>query len=154
MTALASTNVTVAVTRRGSDILPGSPKKVQLADVTFGNAVLTYPAGGVPMPAKGAFGFNKEVDFVAVEQPNDGFVYKFDRANWKIMILAQGFTTGATAAAVNENGALVVDSAGAEGVPRIPHTAASTTYDMGPLKQIPATVAPAAVTLRLMMVGE
>jgi hypothetical protein len=155
MTALASTNVVVAISSRDRDIMPAGPKKVQLADITFGNGSLTYPTGGVPLPAKGSFGFNKGIDFVAVEQPPaNGFFYKYDRANHKLLILAQGFTTGGTAAGVAENGANVVDSAGAEGTPTIPNTVASTTYDMGPLKELPVAVAPASVTIRMMMVGE
>lgn len=154
MTAIAAANVAVTVSTRNRDIWPAAPKRCQIALVAFGDGALTYPTGGVPLPAMGVFGFHTVIEFGAIEQPINGFLYKYDRANHKLLIYAQGFTTGATAAAANENGALVVNSAGAQGVPRIPNTAASTTYDMGPLKELPATVAPAAVSFLMMMIGQ
>jgi len=157
MAAIASTNVAVAVTPAQRNIAgAGAYKNFTLAQITFGDGSLTYPTGGVPLPAIGAFGLHKGIDFALIEQPPaNGFVYKYDKVNHKIKIFTQGVSTGATAAASNEDGALVKDSSGAEAAaPRLPKTAASTTYDLGPLIELPATIAPAEVTLQMLVVGE
>jgi hypothetical protein len=154
MTAIASTDVTVTVSTRNRDIMPGMPKRAQIASVVFGNGSLTYPTGGVPLPAKGSFGFQKEIEFGVIEQPINGFVYKFDRANHKILIYAQGIRTGSTTAADSTSGAKAENSADAEIAAVIMGTAVDTTYDLGPLKEVPASLAPAAVTLLILMLGE
>jgi hypothetical protein len=156
MAAIASSNVTVTVNVGNREIAGGGAgKNLTLATVAFGNAALTYPTGGVPLPDKSRFGFHRAIEFAAIQGPLDGFVYKYDAANHKIKIYTQGFATGATATGACEDGALVKNSAGAEAAaPRMSKTAASTTYDMGPLIELPAAIAPAATTLQLLLVGE
>jgi len=155
MTELASSDVSVDVAPDKRDFAHGAiQKNMTIADVTFGDGSLTYPAGGVPLPAMGRFGFQREVQIALIEEaPDNGFRYKYDRANNKIKIFTQGVTTGPTAAATNENGALVKDSADAEGSVRLPNTVAGTTYDLGGMIELPSSVAPAEVTLRMLMVG-
>jgi hypothetical protein len=154
MTALASTDVTVTVSVRNRDIIPGAPKLAQIASIVFGNATLTYPTGGIPLPAKGVFGFKKLIEFGVIEQPIDGFFYKFDRTNHKMLIYAQGFRTGSTTAADSASGALIENSLDAETVARLMGAAIDTTYDLGPLKEVPSTFTPAATTLLMLMLGE
>lgn len=154
MAAIASANVTVSVSIRNRDIIPAGPKKVQLASVAFGDGSLTYPTGGVPLPAIGVFGFLKAIEFGAIEQPINGFFYKYDRANHKIVIYTQGMRTGSTAAGALANGAYAENSADAETVVRFSNTAIDTTYDFGPLKEMAATIAPAAATMWILMFGE
>jgi hypothetical protein len=154
MTALASTNVTVSVSVRNRDIIPAGPKRVQIASVTFGDGALTYPTGGVPLPAIGVFGFNKAIEFGVIEQPINGFFYKFDRANHKILIYNQGVLTGSTSTGALANGAYAVNSAAAETVVRFSNTAASTAYDFGPLREMAAAIAPASATMLLLLFGE
>jgi hypothetical protein len=157
MAALASTDVTVTVNAGDREIAGGGAfKNLTLASVVFGDGSLTYPTGGVPMPAIGKFGLHKAVNFAAImDDPGNGFVYKYDVTNHKIKIYTQGFLTGATVVGAAETGALVKDSAGNEATaPRMPKTAASSTYDMGPLIELPATIAPAATTLKLLVIGE
>lgn len=156
MAAITSADVTVSVNHGDRDMAgPGSFKDFTLATVAFGDGSLTYPANGVPLPAIGAFGFRKGLDFALVaDNPADGLVYKYDKTNHSIRIYTQGFKTGASAAAVNENGALVKNSSGVEGVPRIPHTAASTTYDMGQMIELPTALAPAATSLQMLLIGQ
>lgn len=157
MAAITSSDVTVTVANKDRDIGGGGVfQNLTIASVAFGDGSLTYPTGGVPLPAIGQFGFKRGINFAAVQPPyDDGFVYKYDATNHKILMYTQGVLTGATAAAVNENGALVKNSAGAEAAaPRLPKTAASSTYDLGPMIELPNTVAPAAKTLKLLMIGE
>jgi hypothetical protein len=52
------------------------------ATMTFGNGVLTYPFGGVPLPAIGRFGIKKAVsDFQIVDPDTDGIIWRYDKTN-------------------------------------------------------------------------
>lgn len=158
MAALESTDVTVTVSSRDQDIGHGRiGKNITLADIEFGDGALTYPTGGVPLPAIGNFGMQRQVDFGAVEpDPDDGFVYKYDRSNHTLKIFTQGVVTGSTAAASmgDYDGTKIEDSASAEGDAVIANVAVDTTVDMGPLIELPDTIAPAATSLRMLLVGE
>jgi len=152
MSALAAANVTVAIVEK--DATPGKPQRRVIADLTFGNGALTYPSGGVPMPTIAQFGFSKVLNLVNVEQPYaNGFIYKFDRTNHKLLIFTMGVVTGSTAVDDATTGALVEDSASAETTLRAMGVAIDTTVDMGGLIQLPTTIAPAAATVRLELVG-
>jgi len=155
MTALASTDVSVSIPVADRNIIPTGAKVISIADVTFGDGSLTYPAGGVPLPDKSMFGFKKQIEFVAIEPPvGNGFVYKYDRTNHKIKIFTQGAVTGSTAAADSTSGALAEDSAAAETAMRLMGSSVDTTYDLGGMIELPAAIAPAEVTLRLLMFGQ
>ena len=55
MTALAASDVTVTITQQRK--VNGSPtRRHNGVTVVFGDGALTYPTGGVPMPAGGSFG--------------------------------------------------------------------------------------------------
>jgi len=156
MPAIESSDVTVTISGRDKDIGHGALRKnMTIAGVAFGNGTLTYPTGGVPLPTIGNFGFQRQIDFGAIEEdPGDGFHYKYDRENHKILIYTMGVVTGSTAVAAAGNGALLEDSGEAEGAARLPDTAIDTTYDLGPLIELPDSIAPAAKALRLLLVGE
>lgn len=154
MAALTASDVSVSLPARDQQIAHGT-KIISMPSISFGDGAKTYPSGGVPLPALGQFGLKRQVDMLLIQQPAaNGFVYKYDPDNHKIKIFTQGVVTGSTAAASNEDGALVTNSAGAEGVPRLPNTAPDTTYDLGGMIELPATVAPAAVELSVLLVGE
>lgn len=156
MAALSSADVTVAIGTHDRELAGGGAfKNLTLAAITFGNGSLTYPANGVPLPVIGTFGFRQAIDAVFVNgDPDQGFIYKYDKTHHSIRIYTQGFVTGTTSVGAAENGALVKNSAGAEATgPRMPKTGTSTTYDMGPLIELPTSVAPAATTLSLLMIG-
>jgi len=156
MVALAASDVTVTVSNRDKDIAHGrADKNITISSVAFGNGVLTYPTGGVPLPAIAQFGYQRAVDFCAIQEPyGNGFTYKYDATNHKIKIFTQGMVTGSTAATTCANGALAENSAAAESAVRLSGSAVDTTYDLGAMIELPATVAPAAATLKLMMMGE
>ena len=154
MTAIASTDVTITLAAQNVDVFPGQ-KRVSLPTIAFGNGTLTYPTGGVPLPAIGKFGMKRELQRLFLQQPSaNGFFYKYDAANHKIKIFTQGVTTGSTAATTCANGALAENSAAAETAVRLSGTAIDTTYDLGGMIELPATIAPAAVTIYAMAVGE
>jgi hypothetical protein len=156
MAEITSADVTVTVNASDRDIAgPGAFKNLTVAQLVFGDGALTYPTGGIPLPAIGAFGLNKGIDMALVAPAINGFVYKYDKTNHKMLIYTQGVVTGATAAGATENGALATNSAGTEATaPRLSKTAPSTTYDLGPLIQLPATIAPAATTLQMLIIGQ
>jgi hypothetical protein len=94
MTALAATDVTVTLGQRNIEHRPGTLRKVY-PDLTFGDSALTYPSGGIPLPAKGSFGFLKQIVFGSVEGPAtaDAYVYRYDRAAHTLMIYQGGSPT-------------------------------------------------------------
>jgi hypothetical protein len=155
MADLASTDVAVIVYSGHRDIAGGGAfKNITLASITFGNGSKTYPANGIPLPAIGAFGFRKEINFVIVAQPpGDGFIYKYDPVNYSIRVYTQGAKTGATVAADSASGALAENSAGAEGAARVMGSAVNSTYDLGPMIELPAAITLASKTLQLLMIG-
>jgi hypothetical protein len=154
--ALTASDVTVTISNRHKERIAGGMRKV-IADIKFGDGAETYPTGGVPLPAKEQFGFKREIALGMIEQPSaNGFVYKFDRSNHKIKIFTMGFVTSATGSSlIQGNAPFVENSAGADTQMMIAGaTVADTTYDMGPLIELPAALAPAEVTLRVKFEGE
>lgn len=67
--------------------------------VAYGDGILEYTALGIPMPAIGKFGFNFAIKRAYIEQPANGFIYHFDRANHKLRIF-QGSALDAVSANV------------------------------------------------------
>lgn len=83
MTAIASTNVTVTITGRDR---VGKELKVT-GTIAFGNGSLTYPSGGVPLPAKaGYFRLNTINRMHLLGAADVGYLYKYDATNHKIII--------------------------------------------------------------------
>lgn len=155
MTALAATDVSVSIPPTDRNIVSDSPKLISLATITFGDGALTYPTGGVPMPDKAQFGFCRQIQHIIIQQPvSIGFVFRYDQADHKMKILTQGVVTGSTSVTTSANGALVENSASAEGVVRLYGTAVDTTYDLGALIELPAAIAIAEVSLALILIGE
>ena len=157
MAAITATDVTVTVSGRDKDIGHGRlGKNVTIASVAFGDGSLTYPTGGVPLPVIGMFGFQRVIDFCSIQEPvANGFQYKYDSTNHKILIFTQGVLTGATGASLpGGNAGKVKNSAGAETSMQLPGAAVNTTHDLGASIQLPNTVAPAAATLKLLLFGE
>lgn len=103
MTDIASSDVSVSLVPRDREVVTGT-KILSLAEITFGDGALTYPAGGVPLPGIGQFGLKREIQRLFIQQPHtDGRIYKFDPDNYKIKIMAAGErgNAGATYAVVH-----------------------------------------------------
>lgn len=92
MANLESTDVTVTLSSRDKDIGRGRlNKNISIATVTFGDGSKTYPAGGVPMPSIGNFGFQRAIDFaVPMVSTPDIYLYKFDITNHKLVMYDAG----------------------------------------------------------------
>lgn len=83
MPAIAAANVTVTVNARDR-LLFNKKRRVQLS-VAFGDGALTYPAGGIPMPAFGLFGMKRNLDYLnIIDATGSGFEYRYDKTNNKI----------------------------------------------------------------------
>lgn len=82
MPDLTAANITVTITP-GYD-LDTSPDgrigKRAYATLAFGDAALTYPTNGIPMPAPGAFGMNLLVPYrwVDIRQPAANAIWTYD----------------------------------------------------------------------------
>lgn len=63
-------------------------KKINDMTMTFGDSALTYPAGGIPLPAKANFGMVRDLDYIRIYDPANanGYVYKYDKTNHKLRI--------------------------------------------------------------------
>ena len=85
MAYLAATDVTVTLDPRDRDFTMLG-KTWTWPQVDFGDSAKQYTALGIPMPAIGNYGFLKQLFRVFIEQPANGFIYHFDRANLKLRI--------------------------------------------------------------------
>jgi hypothetical protein len=152
MPALTAANVTCTVTR----VDRVERLKQNLVKVQFGDGALTYPSGGVPLPAAQSFGMRQSlIDLIPVDTDDaKGFLWKYDRDNNKLRAYRQGVTTGATAAAALANGAFPLNENGAEIAARLATSAASTSYDLGPFAECSTSFAPASHTLYFLARGK
>ena len=102
MTALASTDVTVVVTERGRL----GKKRWSRGTITFGNGALTYPSGGVPLPAIAQFGFDRQMDTLKVFGVNErttDYLVQFGPANRTLLMYVSHDTAGATTLPMDED---------------------------------------------------
>lgn len=100
MAAIGASNVTYTVQGRSS-----SPQKeesgfkVANVRIAFGNGALTYPTGGIPLSGLSSWGFPHLIDSVVLadDANADGYVYKWDRTNNKLLMYhSAGFTPAGT----------------------------------------------------------
>lgn len=103
MAAMTASDVTVTASRSLQDLAPAGERKMAVASIAFGDAALTYPSGGIPLPVKGQFGFKHQIDFcIPSEVGANGNTYKYDKTNHKLRIWTATATefSGAIAASV------------------------------------------------------
>lgn len=85
MTALAASNVTITMGANDKHVL--GRLKMRTGSMSFGNRVLTYPWGGIPLPAIGNFGLNLEAKGMNLSGPvNNGLQFRFDQTNHKLKV--------------------------------------------------------------------
>jgi hypothetical protein len=81
MPALASTDVTVTVI----DTRKVGKERHNRVSIAFGDGALTYPSGGVPMPAASYFGLSHLTDIELIDPGSASTsVWKYDYANKKL----------------------------------------------------------------------
>ncbi len=90
MPSISSSDVVVATTAMNLNFNIGV-KNMSIVDITFGDGSLTYPTGGIPLPAFSNFGFRNAIDFFASEgTPDNGYCFRYDRDNHKLLIYSGG----------------------------------------------------------------
>lgn len=107
MADLTSANVTITVQNQRYFHGTVAQKRHQVK-IEFGDGALTYPTGGVPMPAKDKFGMVHALEFLSLIDDNDatGIVWKYDKENNKLRGFIQGITVSAAGAATMDDFAL------------------------------------------------
>jgi hypothetical protein len=97
MAALGAATVTVLNTYQGGRLMRAFKRRGNLVNVIFGDNASTYPSGGIVLPAFGAFGMVRFLEYLQFidNVSGDGYVYKYDVANKKIRIY-----TGAASASL------------------------------------------------------
>ena len=99
MAALVAANVTV--TNNELKIL-GQKRHVDVT-ITFGDSVLTYPSGGVPLPTFASFGLVRNLNYILISGNDSasGVFWKYDKTNQKLRAYrTPGFTPAGTNATV------------------------------------------------------
>jgi len=163
MTALADTDVTLTKVRKHRVGM----LRHMIYDITYGNAALTTPATGVPLPALAGFGGLKTLEDWGSPNPTspNGYVYKYDPTNHSIRIYQSAGHThdlkyigGITATepvaiaggdTLGKNAATDRTIAGADSTTKGGVVALAAAE----MAHVPTTHAPAATTLRLSFWG-
>jgi hypothetical protein len=101
MAYLAATDVTVTLSQDDIDRSPDRVGFRTYPTVAYGDGALQYPALGIPQPPLAKFGFNFAIKRAFIEQPANGFIYHFDRANHKLRIFLGAALAVAVANHVN-----------------------------------------------------
>lgn len=97
MADFATTDITLTLQERR---IVGK-KRRNIVKIQFGDGALTYPAGGVPMPAFDKFGMTRQLDFLNILDQDDsnGLFWKYDKDNNKLRAYVQGYAHAAAGAA-------------------------------------------------------
>lgn len=89
MPDIAASDVTIAL--RATHGAPTGVRRLRKSKevdvtITFGDGALTYPSGGVPLPAFGSFGLEVVLDDLVLTDAGSavGLIWKYDTANKKL----------------------------------------------------------------------
>lgn len=151
MADLAAGDVTITVEERS---IQGNKKRNRVK-ITFGDGALTYPSGGVPLPAIGKFGMMRSLDYLLLSDDDDskGTIWKYDKENRKLRAYVQGATVGAAGAQTLDDFP-VTAGFGVTADTHLSLKAGSATVRIGDLKEaVAATDAPPATVLYAEAVG-
>jgi hypothetical protein len=143
MTALASTDVTVTISERR---IVGK-KRRNIVKIVFGDGALTYPAGGVPMPAYTGFGMIRNLDYLNIVDQDDatGIYWKYDKDNNKLRAYTQGYAVGAAGAATLDDFPVTAAFNVTSGISvSLTNSAGSATNGLGALVEAATGATPAA----------
>lgn len=94
MTDLVAADVTITVEKR---LIEGKRKRNR-CKIEFGDGALTYPSGGVPLPAFASWGMKRDLEYIILTDANDasGILWKYDQANIKLRGYEVGGIAGQT----------------------------------------------------------
>ena len=154
MPALTAANVTVTVVKaRRTARFRYNTVKVQ-----FGDGALTYPAGGVPLPAFGAYGMRMEIEHLAEVDVNDasGIIWKYDKDNNKLRGYIMGLDISAAGSATLDDYPINTTNqplATASLSVSFQQSLGAGVKYLGELQELTTTHAPAAQTLYFEAMG-
>lgn len=151
MADLAASNVTVTIERRE---IVGKLRRNRVK-IEFGDAALTYPANGVPMPTYSSFGMKQRLDYLIIidADDDDGLFWKYDKENNKLRAFVQGYAVGAAGAvAMDDFPVTAAFGVTASASVSLAGTAGSATNRLGALVEASGG-APAASVLYAEAVG-
>lgn len=153
MTALAASDLTLTVEkiRREGKVYRNRVK------IAFGDAALTYPSGGVPLPAATSFGLRSTLEYLILTDANDasGIMWKYDQENKKLRGYLQGITVSAAGSATMDDFALdtTADPTATAVAVSLTNSAGAGTKYLGVMKEMGTSHAPAAQILYVEAVG-
>lgn len=101
MADLASGNLTITIQKE----YRGVGHRRNVVKIAFGDAALTVPSGGVPLPAAASFGLTSSLDYLVILDQDDatGIVWKYDYENKKLRQYVQGTVVSAAGAATMDD---------------------------------------------------
>jgi hypothetical protein len=154
MVDIVAANVTITVQKR----LKAGKRRRNRCKIEFGNGSLTYPAGGVPMPAAKSFAMNGGVlEYLVITDGNDasGLIWKYDQDNKKLRAYVQGYDHGAGGAVTLDDYPVVAAAGVTSGISVSLTTGAGAGVGrLGGLQELlGGTDAPAAQVLYVEAVG-
>lgn len=85
MPAIAAANVTVVIQSR----VRTGKRKMHRGTITLGDGALTYSTTGIPLPAKGVFGFNRVMEGLDVLGNNartTDYMYRYNKSAHALML--------------------------------------------------------------------
>lgn len=151
MPAIAAADVTV--TPVADERYIAGRKRFVPVTIAFGDGALTYPSGGVPMPAFEKFGMVRNLeDFIMTDGGNaSGIIWKYDKANAKMRgwLPTGGAGTQPATPAAPTSGTPTMS--GADSTTITTHTHASIIPGLG--AELATTATPAAQSLKGYAVG-
>lgn len=152
MTALASSDLTITVEEKQRV----GKKHRNRCKIVFGDGALTYPSGGVPLPAFSGFGMKRNLDYVILSDSNDavGLVWKYDQANKKLRAYVQGYAHGTGGAVTMDDYPVTAADGVTSGISvSLTTGAGATTAYLGGLVELATAATVSAQTLYCEAVG-
>lgn len=146
MSALASTDVTVTCAQEDVEIV--GKLRIAFVTIAFGDGALTYPSGGVPMPAVGKFGMVRNLRNLKIVGDTQGIIWKHDPVNHTLLGFEQGVTVSAAGSAtlddylLNSTNDATISHEISVG---LSNDAGAGTYYLGKLKELNGNKVPAQV---------
>jgi len=102
-----ASDVTVTCPPAGRCVLP--PKtKLNFINIAFGNTSLTIPAGGIPLPAKGFFGMNKDLAALVVISGYGPYQFVYDPDNHALLVYHGDYSASSDGPHVHATGVAIV----------------------------------------------
>lgn len=154
MVDIVASDVTITVQKS----LKAGKRRRNRVKIAFGNGTLTYPSGGIPLPAGTKFGLpGNQLEYLILTDNEDstGLVWKYDQENKKLRCYVQGYAHGAGGAVTMDDYPVTAAVGVTSGISvSLTTGAGAATGRLGGLVELAATSdAPAATVIYAEAVG-